>query len=94
MFLRMAQTWRRKLYHQKELVKRFDQGPYSVLRSVAPDRRGRKSGIFKRSIYERQADSEKDAIEEAWYFDDANATDYVVYDIEILNADDAGWEEE
>ena len=41
-----------------------------------------------------EADSKKDAIEEAWYFDDANATDYVVYDIEILNADDAGWEEE
>ena len=41
-----------------------------------------------------EADSEKDAKEEAWYFDDANATDYVVYEIEILNADDAGWEEE
>ena len=40
-----------------------------------------------------EADSEKDAIEEAWVFDDANAIDYVVYDIEILNAEDAGWEE-
>ena len=41
-----------------------------------------------------EADSEKDAIEEAWYIDDGNAVDYVDYDIEILNADDAGWEEE
>ena len=41
-----------------------------------------------------EADSEQDAIEEAWYIDDGNAVDYVVYDIEILNADDAGWEEE
>jgi len=46
-------------------------------------------------IFYVEADSEKDAIEEAWLFDEFNnAIDYVVYDIEILNADDAGWEEE
>ena len=41
-----------------------------------------------------EADSEKDAIEEAWYIDDGNAVDYVVYDIEILNPDEEDWEDD
>jgi hypothetical protein len=41
-----------------------------------------------------EADSEEQAEEKAWAFDDTTAIGYDVYDIEILNPDEEDWEDE